>query len=329
MEVFNMIMIKNIGESGKFKYHYGCKDLKLTHMCFADDLMVLCNGDIESLKVVKKSLDDFSSVSGLFPNLSKSTIFFGSISDRLKEDMLNILPFKCGKLPIKYLGVPLLAKKLGVKDCQSLIDNEDLQKERLKLLGKFSVDPKFKEANGNGQMNGVIDSLKYVKLKCPICRRKKDKAAWIYENKIVEFSTHKPKQAIIMWLEIQKKLLTQDRMKVWEKVKTHRRNLRGCTSLDDAVTLIAAGKHKNNIWQVVNKFILSSSVYNIWMERNKRWFQKLVSIIVKGNDLAKHGRAISLPCYGDAVWLVSYLVGNVACLEEPLLHSKRELCLAQ
>ncbi|GKD61002.1 hypothetical protein Tco_1298511 [Tanacetum coccineum] len=37
--------------------------------------------------------------------------------------MLHILPFKCGKLPMKYLVVPLLAKRLGVKDCQSLIDN--------------------------------------------------------------------------------------------------------------------------------------------------------------------------------------------------------------
>ncbi|GJR17132.1 RNA-directed DNA polymerase, eukaryota, reverse transcriptase zinc-binding domain protein [Tanacetum coccineum] len=123
IKAFNMIMIKNISESGKFKYHYGCKELKLTHMCFADDLMILCNGDTESLKVVKKSLDDFSGVSGLFPNLSKSTIFFGSISESLKEEMLQILPFKCGKLPIKYLGVPLLAKRLGVKDCQSLIDS--------------------------------------------------------------------------------------------------------------------------------------------------------------------------------------------------------------
>ncbi|GJR35226.1 hypothetical protein Tco_1210910 [Tanacetum coccineum] len=44
-------------------------------------------------------------------------------SESLKEEMLHILPFKCGKLPMKYLGVPLLVKRLGVKDCQSLIDN--------------------------------------------------------------------------------------------------------------------------------------------------------------------------------------------------------------
>ena len=76
-----MIMMKNIGEAQKFKYHYGCKELKLTHLCFADDLLVLCNGDKEFVAVVKKTLDEFSSVSGLFPNMSKSIIFFGSIPE--------------------------------------------------------------------------------------------------------------------------------------------------------------------------------------------------------------------------------------------------------
>ncbi|GKA97209.1 RNA-directed DNA polymerase, eukaryota, reverse transcriptase zinc-binding domain protein, partial [Tanacetum coccineum] len=82
MEVFSLIMEKNIEESKVFGYHFGCKELKLSHMCFADDLLVLCKGNRESIEVVKKSLEDFSQVS----------------------------------------GVPLLAKKLGVGDCKVLID---------------------------------------------------------------------------------------------------------------------------------------------------------------------------------------------------------------
>nr|GEU79955.1 hypothetical protein [Tanacetum cinerariifolium] len=471
MEVFNMIMIKNIGENGKFKYHYGCKDLKLTHMCFADDLLVLCNGDTESLKVVKKSLDDFISVSGLFPNLSKSTIFFGSISDSLKEDMLNILPFKCGKLPMKiqliafvlstmqqycyWASVYMLPKTvtnelekifkrflwnpggsvkgkakvawknvcrpkdqggLGFKPMHKwnevllisqlwkLIDKKESLWVKwvstVKLKGKsiWEADINNNDSHGWKELMRIRDIIKpYVKfrigdgktvsvwhdawcdlgpldifiqnrniydirmsnedcladaivdgkwkwsnvwsdrfpeicqIEVPLLSQEKDRAAWIYDNRIVEFSTHKawitlrevwpkvawyhvvwfsqcrPKQAIILWLAVQKKLLTQNRMvwvqdgslicslcktcadshdhlffdcpfskEVWKKVKNQGRNLRGCSSLDDAVTLIAAGKHKNNIWQVVNKFILSSAVYNIWMERNKRWFQMLV-----------------------------------------------------
>lgn len=32
------------------------------------------------------------------------------------------MPFKSGKLPVRYLAVPLLAKRLGVTDCKVLID---------------------------------------------------------------------------------------------------------------------------------------------------------------------------------------------------------------
>ncbi|GJZ34169.1 RNA-directed DNA polymerase, eukaryota, reverse transcriptase zinc-binding domain protein [Tanacetum coccineum] len=336
MEVFNMIMITNIGENGKFKYHYGCKDLKLTHMCFVDDLLVLCNRDTESLKVVKKSLDDFSSVSRLFPNLSKSTIFFGSISDSLKEDMLKILPFKCGKLPIKYLGVPLLAKRLGVKDCQSLIDNvenrincwknkflsyagriqliasvlstmqqywasvymlpktvtneleklfkkfcgiqEDLQKERLKLLGKMSVDPKINEVLA---LNPCINGMKFSDI------NNNDNHGWKELMRIrdiikpyVKFRIGDGK-TISVWHDAWCDLGPLDIFIQNKDIYDIRMSNEDC--LADAIidgkwkfTLIAAGNHENNIWQVVNKFILSSVVYNIWMERNKRWFQKLV-----------------------------------------------------
>ncbi|GKA40599.1 RNA-directed DNA polymerase, eukaryota, reverse transcriptase zinc-binding domain protein [Tanacetum coccineum] len=120
MEAFNLIMEKSIDESSGFGYHFGCKELKLSHMCFADDLLVLCKGNRESIEVIKKSLDEFSQVSGLIPNLSKIITFFGSINERDKIDLLQVLPFKCGKLPVRYLGVPLLAKKLGVSDCKVL-----------------------------------------------------------------------------------------------------------------------------------------------------------------------------------------------------------------
>ncbi|GJW66697.1 RNA-directed DNA polymerase, eukaryota, reverse transcriptase zinc-binding domain protein [Tanacetum coccineum] len=55
--------------------------------------------------------------------LTKSTIFFGSIMENQKQELLEIMPFKCGKFPMKYLGVPLLAKRLGVSDCIDLIDS--------------------------------------------------------------------------------------------------------------------------------------------------------------------------------------------------------------
>nr|GEU33226.1 hypothetical protein [Tanacetum cinerariifolium] len=72
--------------------------------------------------VMEKAIDKFSCVSGLFPNLGKSTILCGSMDRVTIESILEILPFKIGKLPVKYLGVPLVAKKIGVQDCKGLID---------------------------------------------------------------------------------------------------------------------------------------------------------------------------------------------------------------
>ncbi|GKA26637.1 RNA-directed DNA polymerase, eukaryota, reverse transcriptase zinc-binding domain protein [Tanacetum coccineum] len=112
MEVFSLLIAKNMQNKDKFKFHYGCKALQLTNMCFADDLLVLCNGDVESVGVIKKTLDQFSSIFGLSPNMRKSTIFFGSVPAEIQNEILQVLPLQTGNLPMKYLGVPLIAKKL-------------------------------------------------------------------------------------------------------------------------------------------------------------------------------------------------------------------------
>lgn len=77
MEVLSLILRQQISESDNFKFHWGCKDLQISHLCFADDLLVLCHGDVNSVKVVKKALDKFSAVSGLHPNMGKSIVFLG------------------------------------------------------------------------------------------------------------------------------------------------------------------------------------------------------------------------------------------------------------
>ncbi|GJY26444.1 RNA-directed DNA polymerase, eukaryota, reverse transcriptase zinc-binding domain protein, partial [Tanacetum coccineum] len=85
MEVFTLIMAKKVDNSSVFKYHPGCKELKLTHLCFADDLLVICHGSEDSVKVIKDFIDEFSSVSGLEPNMNKSTILFGNVKNGLRD----------------------------------------------------------------------------------------------------------------------------------------------------------------------------------------------------------------------------------------------------
>lgn len=113
MEVLNLIVNDEIKKNRSFKYHFGCKKLEITHLCFADDLILFSHGGVDSVLTLKRALDKFSAVSGLYPNIGKCT---------MKNDISNIFPFKEGKLPIRYLGVPLVTKKIGISDCKQLVD---------------------------------------------------------------------------------------------------------------------------------------------------------------------------------------------------------------
>ncbi|GJT55301.1 RNA-directed DNA polymerase, eukaryota, reverse transcriptase zinc-binding domain protein [Tanacetum coccineum] len=144
MEVFSLMLARKVKECKKFKFHKGCKEMQLTHLSFADDLLVLCHGDEVSVNVIKDALLEFSNCSGLKPNMEKSVVFFGSVKEITKQKIIEILPFKVGKLPVRYLGIPLLAKKLSIKDCNQLVEKvkskiQDWKNRFLSYAGKLQL----------------------------------------------------------------------------------------------------------------------------------------------------------------------------------------------
>ncbi|GJU17185.1 hypothetical protein Tco_1145151 [Tanacetum coccineum] len=82
-----------------FKYHWRCKELKLTQLYFADDLLMLCNGDYKYVEILKEDIMEISNISGLAPNMSKITIFFGSVKAIEKHRILEMMHFLCWKAP--------------------------------------------------------------------------------------------------------------------------------------------------------------------------------------------------------------------------------------
>ncbi|GJV62999.1 RNA-directed DNA polymerase, eukaryota, reverse transcriptase zinc-binding domain protein [Tanacetum coccineum] len=157
MEVFNLIIQQKIKEDTNFKYHFECKGMKITHLCFVDDLLVLCHGDVNSDKVIKKALEYFSNVSVLYPNLSKSTIVCGSMDIITIDNILHILPFKRGKLHVRYLGVPLAAKNIGVKDCKSKKDSLWVKWVTIVKLKGRSVWEMEKHNNDSWMWKSLLD----------------------------------------------------------------------------------------------------------------------------------------------------------------------------
>lgn len=90
----------------------------ITHLAFADDLMLFAKGDRKSVEVLMKALNDFERTSGLAINAEKSQLFGAGI----KED-LSFTRIPAGTLPVKYLGVPLDGQRLKVAQFSPLIDS--------------------------------------------------------------------------------------------------------------------------------------------------------------------------------------------------------------
>ncbi|GJX42567.1 protein LAZ1 [Tanacetum coccineum] len=97
-------------------------ELNLINLCFADDLFLLAHGDVDSARVIMDTLVEFKEALRLTPSLPKSTAYFCNVLNYTKLDILNILPFEEDKLPVKYLGVPLVLSRFLYRDCKELME---------------------------------------------------------------------------------------------------------------------------------------------------------------------------------------------------------------
>ncbi|GJW12179.1 RNA-directed DNA polymerase, eukaryota, reverse transcriptase zinc-binding domain protein [Tanacetum coccineum] len=166
MEILTLIIKRKVDQSRDFQYHFGCKKLKVTNVCFADDLLIYCHADKNSLKVLKESIDEFGKVAGLIPNYNKSTIIFGSLDDDERKELLEVMPFKVEKLPIRLMLVASVLETIYVywasvfllpvgviEDINKLLKNflwqqNDGTKRRAKVAWKNVC--KFKQKGGLG-----------------------------------------------------------------------------------------------------------------------------------------------------------------------------------
>nr|GEV32463.1 hypothetical protein [Tanacetum cinerariifolium] len=123
MKVLTLMLHRNARVTVSFTYHRYCSKLNLINLCFADDLFLFAHGDVDSARVIMDTLEEFKEASRLTPSLPKNTAYFCNVLNYTKLDILNILPFEEGKLPVKYLGVPLVPSRLLYKDCKELMEN--------------------------------------------------------------------------------------------------------------------------------------------------------------------------------------------------------------
>ncbi|KAL0281741.1 UNVERIFIED_CONTAM: hypothetical protein Sradi_7291700 [Sesamum radiatum] len=122
MELFHVLLHLRIHTAGDFQFHWKCADLRIVNLCFADDVLLFCAGDVPSVRRLKEVFEEFAALSGLQINPGKSTVILSRAVQQERQDILNTLGFQEGCLPIKYLGVPLTASRLTVADCQPILN---------------------------------------------------------------------------------------------------------------------------------------------------------------------------------------------------------------
>ncbi|KAL0293769.1 UNVERIFIED_CONTAM: Retrovirus-related Pol polyprotein from type-2 retrotransposable element R2DM [Sesamum angustifolium] len=125
MEVLHMILQQLIEQDGEFQYHWRCQELKLFQLSFADDLLLLCKADVCSVNLFCRGLDRFATLSGLHTNPQKSQLIISKAASGLRDSLLATLGFQEGRLPVRYLGLPLISARLSIADCQPLLQKID------------------------------------------------------------------------------------------------------------------------------------------------------------------------------------------------------------
>ena len=92
----------------------------VSHILYADDLMIFAEASPTSARGIRSLLEDFSWLSGLQVNDAKSHVFFGGTPIN-HHALQSILCMTAGSLPVSYLGLPLISRRLKLEHCQPLL----------------------------------------------------------------------------------------------------------------------------------------------------------------------------------------------------------------
>ncbi|GJV31218.1 hypothetical protein Tco_1391618 [Tanacetum coccineum] len=305
MEILTLMISKRVQATNLFTYHRYCSKLELVNLCFADDLFLFAYGDTNSARVIMDALDEFQQVSGLIPSLPKSTAYFCNVLNHVKLSILQILPFEEGRLPVKYLGVPLVSSRLIYHDCKELIEKVQARVDNRK--NKLLSTADFFGAMGlygNGKLKWHGTLFVFLELKAVLVYAGVSKKTtldvvlsnghlnWPNEwynkypllnsiaNSIItpgndKLEWHdfdglvKPFSVHTVWNTIRPRSAM-----VWLKVKRFAGLPSSNPSIDSIIQDIIPFAKRKTSRSIIAKLVVAATSYFIWKERNNRMFKK-------------------------------------------------------
>jgi len=283
MDVLSKMLDKAVG-ARQFGYHPKCRAIGLTHLSFADDLMILSDGKVRSIDGIVKVLYEFAKWSGLKISMEKSTMYLAGVQASVYQEIVQKFSFDVGKLPVRYLGLPLVSKRLTASDCLPLI--EQLRKKIEAWTSRF--------LSFAGRLNLISSTLWSIcnfwmaAFRLPrACIREIDKLCSAFLWSGTELSSNKAKVS-------------------WEAIcKPKKEGMLGLRSLKEANEVCCL----KLIWRIVSH---SNSLWVKWTEttllkRQSFWSLKTSSVVgswiwkklLKCRDMAKTCCKVDV---GDGKW---------------------------
>lgn len=84
-------------------------------------MLVFSDGKKRSIEGILAVFQQFARMSGLNISLEKSMLYLAGVKAEDSAAILEQFPFEAGSLSVRYLGLPLLTKKMNVQDYSPLI----------------------------------------------------------------------------------------------------------------------------------------------------------------------------------------------------------------
>ena len=100
----------------------GKENVDISHLQYANDMIIFSPAKGQNLQNIRRILDCFTIMSGLYINYSKTSLIPICCDKNWVVEMANSLPCKMAKLPIFYLGIPFGANPRKISTWKLVVE---------------------------------------------------------------------------------------------------------------------------------------------------------------------------------------------------------------
>ncbi|KAK4263481.1 hypothetical protein QN277_028880 [Acacia crassicarpa] len=136
MEKLTHLIVDCVNERRWKPLRMGRQGMDVSHLLFADDLLLVCQADMNQMSVVLETLEKFGVMFGQRVNVQKTSVFFSkNVERRVQNDICMLSGFKKMEDLGRYLGAFMTGGRDNKRRFQSVLD---------KMQGKLSSWKKTK-----------------------------------------------------------------------------------------------------------------------------------------------------------------------------------------